>query len=166
MVTGIKVRWEESCSYSPPPVTMKVFDSVWLRKGVSNAETEVDFSFLGDKTERVILNYTLEPVMDCDEWDRLAGFYVFGPDGERYELARILTPFMMWGESYTFHADITPMSPLLRGRRRLQIFAGSAVNKGFSASASLTFYERPTGIPLCPVPFQRLVSRSRFGPFR
>ncbi len=137
VLDSLSVAWIRPAAPSPPPVTVAVLSRGGPRATARELEllpAELDF-------ERVILRYHLRPLVRRDEWDRLGWLRVF--DGEEsFELARILTPFSMWGADYPYEVDVSDFRWLLYGRKRVDF----APRRGFVTDLSLIGYRRPPDV--------------------
>src|SRR5690606_12306432 len=112
-------------------------------------EEEVHLLPTGLEYERVIMTLRLKPMVERDEWDRLGHVWVW--DNEtRIELARILTPFMLWGTSYEYVCDVTDFGYLLDGRRKMGVDLGANVGKGFVFDLEFSYYRRPRDVAPLP----------------
>ncbi len=147
-IDDLQVRWKTPAAQTPAPVTVQTFHSEWLTGGRSEPEREFDL-LPPEFAERVILTYRFKPMVDRDEWDRQAAVYAWDGDS-RIEIARILTPFQLWGATYEFVVDVSDYRQLLVGRRKLCVFAGANVNKGFVVDLDLTYYRKPADVPALP----------------
>jgi len=107
---------------------------------------EVTFPHLPWPVGRIILTLTLGPGPGgYDPWDRSAAVYVWGDDGERYEIMRYITPYR---RGYQWQVDVTDYQSLLRGRRKMAASVGTwqpaaaepAKQKGWTVRVDLDFY--------------------------
>lgn len=159
-VDSVRVEWNTEAAETPSPISVSAFRDVWHEThGKAKPERVVDLLPDGIAFERVIMHMTLEPMVVRDEWDRLGHVFVWDGDpaaddhkanATRFEIARILTPFMMWGESYEYICDVTDFAALLTGRRRIATPMGSNVGHGFCIDLSFTYYRRPADVAPLP----------------
>lgn len=143
-VDSIHVDWSPKAAETIAPVTVKPVTSGWSRQG-KPWEGEVHLLPTGLEYERVIMTLRLKPMVERDEWDRLGHVYVWD-DQERFEIARILTPFMLWGKSYEYVCDVTDFGHLLDGNRKLGVNLGANVGNGFVFDLEFTYYRRPDDV--------------------
>jgi len=85
---------------------------------------------------RVELQRDREKKVEFDQWDRKAALYIFGPDNQRYELARLVTPF---ARPWTWTVDVTDFVPLFREQRDMSMFVDTWQG-GFLATVRLEFF--------------------------
>jgi Peptide-N-glycosidase F, C terminal/Peptide-N-glycosidase F, N terminal len=100
--------------------------------------------------ERVVAHVRIKQPRDgpMDKWDRKAALYLVGPDAQRYELMRFVTPF---GRPWEFVADITDFLPLLRERREFTLYIDTWTG-GFEVDAWLDcFPGKPARTPIAVV---------------
>lgn len=96
-------------------------------------------------TGRIIATLTLDPAPGgCDPWDKKGAVYVWGADGERYELIRFITPY---GRPYQWKVDVTDYATLLTGRVEAGLFVDTwmagdtpATTRGWTVSVALDYY--------------------------
>jgi len=90
------------------------------------------------KFARVLAHVSLKAPADgnVDPWDRKGALYLFGPDNQRYELMRFVTPFR---RDWQWTADVTDFLPILQTRRELQLFVDTWSGK-FEADVWLEFF--------------------------
>lgn len=147
----VEIAWLHDAKPDPAPITVQTFRSKLLSPGKGNsAEAEFDLLPSIINAERIIMTYRLKPPMIRDEWDRKAAVYLWSDVGERFEIARILTPFMLWDADYDFVVDVTRFKDLLYGKRKLGVMAGANVGDGFCVDLDFTYYRRPEDVVPLP----------------
>jgi hypothetical protein len=119
------------------PERRTVFAGAVLTADHQQEETVADLPSAGRPVRRVTLTLSLKaPPGGIDPWDRAGSVYVWGDDGQRYEVLRFITPF---GRAYTWQADVTDYQSLLRGRRQMAVAIGTWV-KGWRVGVRLDYY--------------------------
>ena len=147
-IDSLHVEWNTPAEESHGAQTVQVVKSGWSRPG-KPYEEEVHLLPTSQSFERVIMTLRLKPMVERDEWDRLGHVWVW--DNEtRIELARILTPFMLWGTSYEYVCDVTDFGHLLDGRRKMGVDLGANVGKGFVFDLEFSYYRRPRDVDPLP----------------
>lgn len=127
----------EPAGAMPSSERFSVFEGAVLNAGQQTRETTVDLPDATRQAERVMLTLTLgAPQGGIDPWDRAGHVYVFGDDGQRYEILRFVTPF---GRGCQWKADVTDFQSLLRGKRRMAVSISTWV-KGWSVDVALEYY--------------------------
>jgi hypothetical protein len=150
-IDNLRMALSRQIRDDPAPIAMPVMSSVHLTRRRSTHSAEVALLPEGlDYTERILATYTFRPMVDRDEWDRNAAFHVDGADGTRYEIGRVITPFMLWGETYTYTLDVTRFAPLLTGRRTVSVHAGANSHQGFVVDLTFTYFRRPADVAPLP----------------
>ncbi|MCA9490032.1 MAG: ATP-binding cassette domain-containing protein, partial [Myxococcales bacterium] len=84
-----------------------------------------------------------------DEWDRLGHVWVWDNE-DRFELARILTPFQLWGETYEYVCDVSDFGHLLDGARKIGVDLGANVGNGFAFDLEFSYYRHDEGVAWLP----------------
>ena len=143
----VAVDFGEAAAATPPAIVVPAIRKAWVYPKHSTAEREVELLPSSIDAERIILTVTYSGPMHRDYWDRNAAVYAWADDGTRFEIARIITPFMLWATEYRYDLDVTHFAPLLYGKRRLGVMAGSNVARGFLMDVTITYYRRPADIP-------------------
>lgn len=147
-IDSLHVDWETPAEESHGPLTLQAVKSGWSKPGKSY-EAEVHLMPTGHSYERVIMTLRLKPMVERDEWDRLGHVWVW--DNEtRIELARILTPFQLWGATYEFVCDVTDFGHLLDGARKIGVDLGANVGNGFAFDLEFSYYRRPHDVAALP----------------
>lgn len=147
-IDSLHVDWSPKAAETISPLTVKPVTSGWSRKGKA-WEGDVHLLPTGNEYERVIMTLRLKPMVERDEWDRLGHVWVW--DNEtRIELARILTPFMLWGTTYEYVCDVTDFGHLLDGNRKMGVNLGAYVGNGFVFDLEFTYYRRPSDVAALP----------------
>ncbi|MHC4840191.1 MAG: peptide-N-glycosidase F-related protein [Planctomycetota bacterium] len=144
-VSDVTAEWSDLAAEHPTPVVFQTFRNAACRRGKHSRQTR-EFDLIPEdwNVGRTVMTLRLNPLMDRDEWDRQGGIFVY--DGEtRYELARVLTPFMLWGRSYQWDVDVTDFLSLLRGKCKLEVWMGANVHDGFAADLDFTVYRNSEG---------------------
>jgi hypothetical protein len=148
----VEVSFGEAAAPMPAPINVQAIARWWVRRGKGNnlAKGEVELLPNSVAVDRIIMTVVYRGPMHRDYWDRNAAVYAFGDDGTRYEVARIITPFMLWDTEYRYDLDVTHFAPLLFGKRSMAVMVGSAVARGFLVDVHLTYYRRPSDMPVGP----------------
>ena len=142
-VDSLNVEWTGEAEPTPAPVTVHCFKSAWNnRKQKPRAEFELMPADFG--AERVIMSLKLKPMVERDEWDRLGHVWLYH-EGERYELARVLTPFMLWGASYEYLVDVSNFRDMLTGRCEIHVDIGVNVGRGYVVDLDFTYLPQTGG---------------------
>jgi hypothetical protein len=149
LIDNLEVTWSSRAKPSPGAVRVTTFKGAWLHPKAGTTQEEFEICPPGLSFERIIMTLRLRPMVDRDEWDRI-GWVRLLHEGGHLELARVLTPFMLWGRTYEYEVDVTPFAAMLTGRRRLELFMSTAVNKGFTCDLEFTFYARPADVAELP----------------
>ncbi|MDH3591229.1 MAG: hypothetical protein OER88_05085, partial [Planctomycetota bacterium] len=145
----VEVKFGVEAGHSPPPLVVPALRKAWVKQGAALHTETVDLLPATVPAERIVLTVTYHGPMARDYWDRNAAVYVW--DGEeRFELARLITPFMLFAREYRYDIDVTDFSPLLYGQRKLGVMVGSNVARGFLIDATLSYYRKPAGAPSRP----------------
>jgi hypothetical protein len=147
----VQVHWQHETERYPGPLSIKTFQSEWL--GIrKNASATGDFELLdsNDAYERILMRIQLLPLVERDEWDRLGHVSLIDAEGKRWELARLLTPFMMWGADYSWDVDVTQFRHLLEGKVKLVASGGGNVGNGFALDLTFHYFKRPAGVAPLP----------------
>lgn len=147
-IDSLHAEWDEEAEESPAPVTVHCFKSAWNNRK-QKPRAEFDLMPAGFGAERVIMSLKLKPMVERDEWDRLGHVWLYH-EGERYELARVLTPFMLWGESYEYLVDVSDFRNMLTGRCELHVDIGVNVGRGYVVDLDFTYYRRPADVDPLP----------------
>jgi len=149
LIDDIVATWSDpapAAEISPEPKWIRAFDRT-LFHGKHQRETkEVELLPGDDPVARVVLVLTLsEPPGGWDEWDRSAAVYAFRGE-ERIEIVRWITPYR---RNYTWRVDVTDYQSILRGKTKMQSFAGAwatnktgdpATQEGFHVTIDLLYY--------------------------
>ncbi len=146
-IDSVNVEWNRPAEASPGALTLQAFHSTWCQRGT--VEREVDLLPAAVEFERAIMTLRLKPMVERDEWDRLGHVWIWDGD-TRFELARILTPFMLWGASYEYVCDVTSFAHLLRGGRKIGVGLGGNVGNGFAFDLEFSYYRRPSDVAALP----------------
>lgn len=79
-----------------------------------------------------------------DPWNARGAIYVYDDQGQRFEIARFITPF---GRAYEWEFDVTDYALLLKGKRRVMVWIESRgqgqtpeTTPGWSLTADLTYF--------------------------
>ncbi len=148
-IDSLHVDFGAAAANSPGPITVEAMRSAWHATRGPAVEREVELLPAGVEFERVLMTLRLKPMVERDEWDRLGQVLV--RDGEEsFELARILTPFMLWGVSYEYVCDVTHLRHLLTGKRTIFASMGSNVGKGFTFDIEFHYYRKPADVAALP----------------
>ncbi len=147
----VRVGFGPKAAPTPPPIIVPALRKAWIRPGAAATHArEVELLPKGAAMERVILSVTYGGPMARDYWDRGAAAYVWDDEGTRHELARLITPFMLFDTDYRYDIDVTDFAALLRGKRKLGVHVGTNVGRGFLVDATLTYYRRPDDVERRP----------------
>ena len=123
-----------------PPLHLEVFHHVRTDNTVTAHEAEVDLPPADWSFGRVILHLELHDAGDAwDEWDRNGEVSVFDDDGRKLGIVPFITSYRT---PCRWDVDVTHFRPLLTGRRRFEIAAGTTFykNRGYLMSVSLDFH--------------------------
>ncbi len=139
-VNSVRVKWGKATKGSPSPITLT---PIKLAGQFSSQGKDAIYDLLpsGIEFERVIMTFRYTEVVKRDEWDRIGWSDVYDGD-TKYELARIITPFRLWGTVYEWHVDVSDFSSLLTGKRRLDW----GPKHGFSVDILFTYYPKPEDV--------------------
>lgn len=154
----VAVQWSDAITApTRPGLRLTTFNDAWLSKGKGSTKRgEFEVIPPGIDAERIIMTVKLKPMVVRDEWDRYGHVSLIDADGHRWELARLLTPFMMWGAEYEWDVDVTDFRELLAGNAEgfvtLEAHAGANVGKGFSLDLDFTVYRRAAWAAPMPRP--------------
>ena len=97
----------------------------------------MDFPANSSKFGRIICTLTLaKPNTDYDHWDRKGAIYVYGENGERFEIVRFMTPYH---RGYVWRADVTDYRSLLLGKKKIEASCVT-YGTGWKSSVSFAFY--------------------------
>lgn len=146
----VHADWKRPAAHSPVPIVVQAARDAWCKPGDSTRSVLVDLPAVAAEAERIVLTLTYDGGIERDYWDRNATVRILDESGEAHEIARVITPFMRWKRRYRYDVDVTDFAPLLRGTRRMEIFAGANVGDGFAIDADLVFYRRPKDVPALP----------------
>jgi hypothetical protein len=144
LIDNISVAYESPIQAPPPPLTIRTFDKRLMN--ISHRDVRQIFSFPFNDTvyERVILRLKVDqPSGGWDPWDRMMAMYMWDTDGQRYEIARFITPYSKAG---TWWIDVTDYQGLFRGNRQMGVwldtYAGSDNPPvGFLITMEFEFYK-------------------------
>lgn len=123
-----------------PPLRVEVFHHVRTDNSKTAFEAEVDLPPAEWAFARVVLTLELHDAGNAwDEWDRNGEVSVRDAEGVRRGLVPFITSYRtpcLW------KVDVTHFRPLLAGRRRLEVAAGTTFykNRGYLMSVSLDFH--------------------------
>lgn len=148
-IDSLNVEWDKEALDWHSPMTVQAIKSGWSRPGEALYTKETHLLPTGIDYERVIMTLRLKPMVERDEWDRLGHVWVWD-DQEKFELARILTPFQLWGGTYEYVCDVTDFGHLLDGVRKLGVNLGANVGKGFVFDLEFTYYRKPDEVAALP----------------
>jgi len=118
LIDDFSVTCREPTPRPPSPVSVTAIDRAINDKDHHKNAAWISFPDETDRFGRIICTLRLdEPEGGFDPWDRAAAVYVYGDDGERFELIRYITPY---DRGYEWHVDVTDFRPLLSGRRKIE----------------------------------------------
>ncbi len=146
----VAVQWQLACERFPAPMLQRTFRSEWM--GIQKHSTVTGTFELPDNRpyERILMSIHLKPLVKRDEWDRLGHVSLIDKEGRIWELARLLTPFMLWGAEYRWDVDVTHFRHLLQGKVQLSASGGGNVGDGFALDLDFHYYKRPKGVAPLP----------------
>ncbi|MCA8915231.1 MAG: hypothetical protein KDB90_07455 [Planctomycetes bacterium] len=147
-IDSLHVEWENQSEEVHGPLTLQAVKSGWSRPG-KPYEGDVHLMPTGHSYERVIMTLRLKPMVERDEWDRLGHVWVWDNE-DRFELARILTPFQLWGETYEYVCDVSDFGHLLDGARKIGVDLGANVGNGFAFDLEFSYYRHDEGVAWLP----------------
>jgi hypothetical protein len=140
------LRFEVARPAAPrrPPVRVRVFDQVLTDNAKTAYEREVALPPAHWAFARVILTIDIHDAgEDWDEWDRNGEVSVFDDAGVKRGIVPFITSYRT---PCHWEIDVTHFRPLLAGRRRIEVAAGTTFykNRGYRMSVTLDFHH---GIP-------------------
>ena len=136
-----------------PPVHVEVFNHVLTDNSKTSFDAEVELPPAGFAFGRVILTLDIHDAgPNWDEWDRNGHLYVVDEDGTKYDIVPFITSYRT---ECHWKVDVTHFRPLLAGKTRLEIVAGTNFYKGrgYMMSVSLDFHHgQPEFEPFAVIP--------------
>ena len=145
-----------------PPLRVEVFNHVLTDNSRTTFEEEVDLPPAAFAFGRVLLTLEIHDAgQDWDEWDRNGHLYVVDDDGERWDIVPFITSYRT---ECRWEVDVTHFRPLLAGKRRFVIQAGTNFykNRGYMMSVSLEYHHgTPSLSPFRVVPLWHGTARYR-----
>lgn len=139
-VTGLRFAAAEPASAPRPPLHVEVFHHVRTDNRRTAHEAEVDLPPAGWAFGRVLLTLDLHDAGDAwDEWDRNGEVSVVDDAGRKLGIVPFITSYRT---PCHWVVDVTDFRPLLAGRRRFEIAAGTNFYKGrgYLMSVALDFH--------------------------
>lgn len=119
------------------PERHTIFAGAVLTANHQQEEAVINLPAPGAPVRRIMLILSLQaPPGGIDPWDRAGSIYVWGDDGQRYEILRFITPF---GRPCTWEADVTDYQSLLRASRKMAVAISTWV-KGWKVGVRLDYY--------------------------
>jgi len=149
-IDDVDVAFQTPAGPTPPAIALPVLRKAWLYPRHGSQEREVELLPASIGADRIVLTVTYTGPMQRDYWDRNSAVYAWDDAGTRVEIARIITPFMLWDTNYRYDVDVTAFAPLLHGKRKIGVMAGSNVARGFLIDVAVTYYRRPSDVPAMP----------------
>ena len=123
-----------------PPLHVEVFNHVLTDNSKTSFEAEVDLPPAAFAFGRVILTLDIHDAgPNWDEWDRNGHLYLVTEDGEKWDIVPFITSYRT---ECHWEVDVTHFRPLLAGRTKFEIVAGTTFykNRGYMMSVSLDFH--------------------------
>jgi hypothetical protein len=149
-VSDVRFVQERPAAPRRPPLHVEVFAHVRTDNAKTAHEAEVDLPPADWAFGRVLLTLDLHDAGDgWDEWDRNGEVSVFDDSGRKLGIVPFITSYRT---PCHWVVDVTPFRPLLAGKRRFEVAAGTDFykNRGYLMSVSLDFHH---GTP-DPEPFR------------
>jgi hypothetical protein len=141
-VDDVNVSFQEPGISFPTPQVIRTFDLEHVRISNRNPLRVFELPAEGRSYARIVLAMTLsEPPGGFDPWDRQMNICVFDGTGERFEIARFITPY---AKGWTWYVDVTDFQTLLRGTRPMRAFIDTWVDPAWLVTVDLLYYE---GLP-------------------
>jgi hypothetical protein len=141
-VDNLNVTFEEAGATFPLPRVVRTFDSEPIDINNRNPVKSFDLPADGRSYARIVLAMTLsEPPGGFDPWDRQMNVCILDDSGERFEIARFITPY---AKAWTWYADVTDFQTLLRGTHQMRAFIDTWVSPAWLVTVDLLYYE---GLP-------------------
>ena len=145
-----------------PQTTLNLFNKTHVY-WVSDADNHRSVKQVVDFPEKLFLYESIQltirlecPSPACDAWDRRGAIYLQQEDGEKVELARFMTPY---GIGVTWRFDLTPLAPILVGKKTVEVEIDTWVGPGHSQGAGWLVTAdvamkggRPTEYPVAVIP--------------
>lgn len=139
-VTGLRFAAAEPTAAPRPPLHVEVFHHVRTDNRKTAYAAEVDLPPAAWAFERVLLTLDLHDAGDAwDEWDRNGEVSVFDDAGRKLGIVPFITSYRT---PCHWVVDVTDFRPLLAGRRRFEVAAGTNFYKGrgYLMSVALDFH--------------------------
>ncbi len=135
------------------PLHVGVFNHVLTNNSKTAYQTTVDLPPIKWALGRVILTLDIHDAgKDWDEWDRNGEISIFDDEGKKLGIVPFITSYRT---PCHWQVDISHFRPLLTGKRKFEIAAGTTFykNRGYMMSVSLDFYHgAPETAPIKVVP--------------
>lgn len=138
----------------PPPTPRVTADVVLFHDAIVHAQARntTRTATLPERefARRYLLELELGPAPGgCDPWDKSGAIYCYDASGERFEVARFITPF---GRPAAWTWDVTELAPLLTGDVLFELYIDTWMEKkadpaeqlGWTANARLRVVEDPS----------------------
>ncbi|MDX2493675.1 MAG: peptide-N-glycosidase F-related protein [Desulfuromusa sp.] len=143
-VRDIQFSKNEPARPRRPAKRFELFNHVQVNRSVPSQQSIVSLPPREWAYGRIIL--TLEnhdAGTKWDKWDRTGHLYIINSNGERYDIAPFITPFLTPGR---WQVDVSHFRPWLAGETGFEIAVNTDpdADRGFMLSASLEFYH---GVP-------------------
>ncbi len=122
------------------PLHVEVFNHVLTDNSTTSYEAEVELPPSSWAFGRVVLTLDIHDAgKDWDEWDRRGDLYVFDEEGQAWDILPFITSYRT---ECHWELDVTHFRPLLSGKTRFKIAAGTNFykNRGYMMSVSLDFH--------------------------
>jgi hypothetical protein len=152
-VEAIRFVREHPAPPARPPLHVEVFNHVLTNSSKTAYDREVDLPPETWAFARVLLTLDIHDAGgDWDEWDRNGEVSVWTDDGTKLGIVPFITSYRT---PCHWVVDVTAFRPLLAGRRKIEIAAGTTFykNRGFMMSVSLDFHHGvPKAVPYRVVP--------------
>jgi hypothetical protein len=139
-VKDLRFAGETPARPARPPLHVEVFHHVMTDASRTAFEREADLPPREWAFARILLTIDLHDAGDLwDEWDRNGEVSVFDDDGNKLGIVPFITSYRT---PCHWDVDVTAFRPLLAGRRRFEVAAGTTFykNRGFLMSVSLDFF--------------------------
>ena len=123
-----------------PPLHVEVFNHVLTNNKKTAYTAEVQLPPAGWAFGRVILTLDIHDAgKDWDEWDRNGEISIFDDAGRKLGIVPFITSYRT---ECHWKVDVTHFRPLLAGKRKIEIAAGTTFykNRGYMMSVSLDFH--------------------------
>jgi hypothetical protein len=128
------------------PLHVEIFNHVLTDNKKTSFDAEVELPPAAWDFGRVILTLEIHDAgPDWDEWDRNGHLYVFDDAGKEWDIVPFITSYRT---PCHWKVDVTHFRPLLAGKRRFRIAAGTTFykNRGYMMSVSLDYHRGPVDL--------------------